>query len=200
MKTGKSVFLNGILRFGLISAAVFAVYATLIYVLEVNIFATFFSMFSFLLMILFMVIPMVMGIRYINKQLTHPMAYGSKFLTSMLIGFIGMVVYAFVFWILMFKVDPAYMAGLQERFITDLYDKLAAYNLTEEQIQTSMARATKQMEAMKDPVKYLLTQLASSIILPALTSLIVAASVNTRRYHEDHVVVLDETVTEEKQD
>ncbi|HRZ43065.1 MAG TPA: DUF4199 domain-containing protein [Bacteroidales bacterium] len=192
MNTNKSVFINGVIRFGLISAAVFALYCILIYVLEVNIFAPFFSIFSLLLTILFMVVPMVMGIRYINKMQVSPMGFGSKYLAALLIGFIGMLVYSILFWILMYQVDPAYMAGMQEQFISDMYDRFAEAGMSEDLVASQMERIIRQMERAKDPVRNLLTSLASSIITPGLIGLIVAAAVNTRRYHEDHIVVLDE--------
>lgn len=192
MNTNKSVFINGVVRFGLISAAVFVLYSILIYVLEVNIFAPFFSIASLLLTILFMVVPMVMGIRYINKMQVSAMGFGSKYLAAVLIGFMGMLMYSIVFWILMYQVDPAYMAGLQDRFVSDMYDRLGNAGMSEEMITSQMERIIRQMEKAKDPVRNLLTSLASSIITPGLIGLIVAAAVNTRRYHEDNIVVLDE--------
>lgn len=192
MKTVRQIFMQGILRFGLISAVIFAVYAILIYVLEVNIFAPFFSIFSLLLTILFIVIPMVLCIRYINKQLTAPMGFGQKYLAALLTGFIGMLVYSIVFWLLMYVVDPDYMKGLQEQFMTDMYERLANAGLAEDAINQQMERIVRQLERGKDPIRNLLTSLASAAGTPAIIGLIVAASVNTRRFHEENVVIIEE--------
>ncbi len=192
MKTERSIFINGVLRFGMIAAAIFAVYSILLYVLEVNIFAPLFSILSLLLMILFMVIPMVLGIKHINKLSSDPMGFGGKYLAAIFIGFLGMLVYSIVFWVLMFQVDPNYMAGMQEQFMSDMYDRFAEMGMSEDMVATQMEKIIAQFEKAKDPVRSLLTSLASSVITPALVGLIVAAAVNTRRFHEENVVILDE--------
>ncbi len=192
MKTKVSVFLNPILQFGLVSGALFLVYIILLYVLEVNIYSVFFSFVSLLFIILFIVVPMVMGIKKINKRCDHPMNYGQKFITAFFIGLIGMVIYTLLFIVLFYYIDYEYMAGLRDQFLITMEERLGNAGMSEEMFQTQMARISKQMERAADPLYTLGTTLLSSVITPAITALIVAAAVNTRKHHENQVVIIEE--------
>jgi hypothetical protein len=192
MITFKQLFPKIALQNGLIAGAVFAVYTVLLYVFDVNLFNTGFTFLNFLMIILILVFFMVKGVKTINRGMGHPLSYGQKFVSALLIGMIAVLISSIVSNLLYMVIDPEAMTGMMERFVVDLEAKLERAGMSDEMIETQMTKVATKLQNARDPWKVVTSSLINIAIMPAIVGLIVAAAVNTRKYHEEQVVIIEE--------
>lgn len=187
------IYSRQILKHGLLTGAIFLVYIVLLYVFEVNLFNPAFAFLNFLLMVLILLIPMVKSIHTINRTLESAMPFGGKFLSAFLIGFIGFVCYSVIFYLLFQVIDPEYMKGMVADFIVFISEKLESAGLSEQDIESKIAKIIHQTESASNPATVIKTTFMSALLYPAALGVIVAAAVNTKRYHQDKMFIIDET-------
>jgi hypothetical protein len=192
MKTTGNQFLQLPLRFGLFGGLLLAVYIFLLYLLEINLFGTFFSIFNFLMLIAVIVVFMVLAIRKVNAVQAEPLGYWKKFTVALVTGVIAMLIYSFAFYAVFFLLDPGYMQGLVDQFLVKMEEYFMNAGFSDEMLQVQMGKLVKRMEKAVDPAASMISTLISAVVTPAVIGLIVAASVNTRQHHEEQVVIIDE--------
>lgn len=177
------------LFFGLITGAIFSVYVLLLYLLGVNLFGAF-AIVDFIVKIAFIVVLMVKGIKEINKIAGQPLSYGKKYLISLIIGFIGLLIYSIIYYLIFFVVDPETTKEMIDNFIIVTEERLIRSGLSDSMIEKQMSRIVAQMDNADNFANFLL----SSILTPALIGLIVAASVNTKRYNQEKFEDINEEI------
>ncbi|MFO7721929.1 MAG: DUF4199 domain-containing protein [Bacteroidales bacterium] len=192
MKSTCNHFLQLPLRYGLFGGLILAVYTIVLYLLEINLFGTFFSLLNMLILIGVIVIFMVITIRKVNASMPEPLNYWKKYLVAFLTGIIAMLIYSVAFYAVFYLLDPEYMQDMVDGFLVKMEEYFINAGLSEEMLQEQMAKLIKRMERTSDPLRSMGTTLLSSLITPGIIGLIVAAAVNTRKHHDEQLVIIDE--------
>jgi hypothetical protein len=192
MKPTGNQFLQIPLRFGLFGGLLLAVYTIILYLLEVNLYGPLFSIMNLLILIGVIVVFIVIAIRKVNAVMPQPLNYWKKYLVSLITGIVAMMIYSFAFYALFFLLDPEYMQGLVDQFLIKMEEYFMNAGLSEEMMQEQMSKLVTRMEKASDPLRSLVNMLISSLVTPAIIGLITAASVNTRKHHEEQLIIIDE--------
>jgi hypothetical protein len=192
MKPTGNQFLQIPLRFGLFGGLLLAVYTIILYLLEVNLYGPLFSIMNLLILIGVIVVFIVIAIRKVNAVMPQPLNYWKKYLVSLITGIVAMMIYSFAFYALFFLLDPEYMQSLVDQFLIKMEEYFMNAGLSEEMMQEQMSKLVTRMEKASDPLRSLVNMLISSLVTPAIIGLITAASVNTRKHHEEQLIIIDE--------
>jgi hypothetical protein len=183
--------MNTALRFGLFTGLGLVLYVVLLYVLQVNIFAIYFSIVQFVIMYGFIIFMMVKAIRKINALSSSPLMFGQKYLAALTTGIVGMLMYSVTYLLIYYVFDKAYLVELIENMIYNVEEMMMRAGLDGASLEKEMGKLVVRMERVKDIGYATWTTLLSAVVSPGVIGLIVGAAVNTRKHHEKYENAID---------
>jgi hypothetical protein len=191
MNTQHSFLVNTALRYGLFTGVGLVLYVLLLYVLQVNIFAVWFSPVQFVLMYGFIIFMMVKAIRKINTSAASPLLFGQKYLTAVLTGLGGMLMYSLAYLLVYYVFDKAHLYELIDTLIYNVEEMMMRAGMDGPKLEQEMGKIVRRMDRIKDLGYAAWTSLLSAIVSPGIIGLIVGAAVNTRKHHEKFYVDME---------
>jgi hypothetical protein len=127
--------------------------------------------FSFLIMLVFMVISMK---NYRNKVLGGYITFGDSFLLGLLIIAFSAIISSFYSLIFNLLIDPGYMDRVVEGITNWTYNLYLSMGLNESQIDEMMQKVNEQMTKMT-PLRTFFSGILNSAIFGSIISLIISA-------------------------
>lgn len=155
------------LKFGLISGFVLIIYNVLLYALDIDIFSIVFSLVNALLFFGLMIAFAVIGVNKMrDEDLDKKISYLQAAVGSFVILLISLYLANIFSYILNGQIDPAYLPGKMDGFVSNMEGKV-----TEEQLNDMI----KGLEENLDPAKAIIKSIWMSPLISAVIAAIIAA-------------------------